>query len=125
MRHQRRSQPAARAGQLAVALLEVAQGREHHVRVADPGQLAGRVAEAGVLGAVDAVAELAAHEPQQRAQLLHVLARLVHRLLARAVRLAAQLVERVVDAPAPRRTVEEPCRIEAEAARGHASSLPP
>lgn len=127
MRHQRRAQPVGGPGQPAVALLEVTERHEHHVGVAHAGELAGRIAKAGVLGAEDAIAQLAAHQPQQRAQLLHVLARLVDRILARALRLAAQLVEGMVDAPArhpPHLFGHRLSRIEAKRARGHPSSLP-
>jgi hypothetical protein len=127
VRHQRRAQPVGGPGQPAVALLQAAERHEHHVGVAHAGELAGRVAEAGVLGAVDTLAQLAAYQPQERAQLLHVLARLVDRLLARAVRVAVKLVERMVDATArhpPHLVGHRLSRIEAKRARGHPSSLP-
>ena len=62
-------------------LVELLEGVEHDVGVAHAGELLTGVAEAGVLPSVDVVADLCAHQPDDRTQLLHVLARVVDRLL--------------------------------------------
>jgi hypothetical protein len=78
--------------------VERLEGVQHHVALAHVRQLAAGIPEAEVLAAERGVAELTARHAEQGAQLLQVLARLVHRLLRRAVRLSAQLLERVADA---------------------------
>src|SRR3954451_7251594 len=68
-----------------------------HLGVARRRQQPARVAEAAVLPLVRFLADLVAHEPQQRAHLLQILAGLVDGLGWMVV-VAAELLQRIVDA---------------------------